>query len=73
MTILVLSEKKNIQKNHNIKQISKNFTNQAISINALANLINVVSTEVDKQKHELIRQKNLYENLFEVFFSKNRL
>jgi len=65
MTLLVLSESEDIQKKHNIKKVDKNFTHQAISINALANLINVVSTEVNKQKKELTKQKNLYENLFE--------
>ncbi len=65
MTLLVLSESEDVQKKHNIKKVDKNFTHQAISINALANLINVVSTEVNKQKKELTKQKNLFENLFE--------
>ena len=65
MTLLVLSEKESIKKIKNITKISKDFSNQALSINALANLINVVSDEVNVQKKELLRQKNLFENLFE--------
>jgi len=65
MTLLVLSEKKEIKKVGEITQVAKDFSHQAISINALANLINVVSEEVNVQKKELLRQKNLFENLFE--------
>jgi len=65
MTLLVLSEEKEIKKVGEITEVSKNFSHQAISINALANLINVVSNEVNIQKKELLRQKNLYEKFFE--------
>jgi diguanylate cyclase (GGDEF)-like protein/PAS domain S-box-containing protein len=65
MTLLVLSENSDISEIEKIDTISKEFTHQAISINAMAHLINVVSIEVDKQKKELMAQKNMYENLFE--------
>jgi len=65
MTLLALSEVKSTKNVKNIAKRSKNFSNQALSINALAKLINVVSEEVDIQKKELLRQKNLYEKFFE--------
>ncbi len=65
MTILVLSEHNNTQDIKKIDKVSKNFTHQSTSINALANLINVVSTEINNKKKELIKQKNLFEDLFE--------
>lgn len=65
MTLLVLSEKHQIKKIDNISTISKTFSHQALSINALANLINVVSDEVNVQRKELLRQKNLFEKFFE--------
>ena len=65
MTLLVLSEDKKVKDKSLVSDISKSFNHQSTSINALANLINVVSDEVNAQKKELLRQKNLFENLFE--------
>jgi len=65
MTLLVLSEKKSTKKIEKITEVAKDFSHQTLSINALANLINVVTTEVNIQKKELLKQKNLYEKFFE--------
>jgi len=65
MTLLVLSETKKVQKVENLEAVSREFTDQAISINALANLINVVSSEIKEHRKELEKQKNLFEILFE--------
>jgi len=64
MTILTLSEHKK-NKKVMLHPIEKQFSHQAISINALAHFINILSYEFDTQKKELLSQKNLFENLFE--------
>ncbi len=65
MTLLVLSEDEQVNSKKRINKISKEFTHQAISINALAHLINVVSEEIKENRKILQNQKDAFETLFE--------
>ena len=65
MTLLVLSENKQVKNEKQISKVSKEFTPQAVSINALAHLINVVSEEIKENKRILQNQKDAFETLFE--------
>ncbi len=65
MTLLVLSESKKVHTPKQIRKLAKEFSHQAISINALAHLINVVSEEVKQSRKILQEQKNAFETLFE--------
>ena len=65
MTLLVLSESTEVKHTKQINKLFKKFTHQAISINALAHLINVVSEEIKENRKILQNQKDAFETLFE--------
>jgi len=65
MTLLVLSEERELKAKKQVTKVSKEFTHQAVSINALAHLINVVSEEIKENRRVLQNQKEAFETLFE--------